>query len=123
MRLVRRPYALIWYGYVIAALCSLAFAQSAQPQYPDYPSETPQHFQANSSTWDYTRRAVMIPMRDGIKLHTVILVPKGANHAPILLTRTPYDADALTSHTTSSHLGPELWGYDNETEVIDQGGY
>jgi uncharacterized protein len=123
MRLVRRPYALIWCAFVIAALCSLAFAQSAPPQYPDYPSETPQHFQPNSSTWDYTRRAVMIPMRDGVKLHTVILVPKGANHAPILLTRTPYDADALTSHTASSHLGPELWGYDNATEVIVKGGY
>jgi predicted acyl esterase len=34
----------------------------------------------------------MIPMRDGVKLHTVILVPKGAKGAPILLTRTPYDA-------------------------------
>jgi putative CocE/NonD family hydrolase len=65
----------------------------------------------------------MIPMRDGVKLHTVILVPKGANHAPILLTRTPYDADALTNHSPSSHLGPELWGYDNATEVIVQGGY
>jgi predicted acyl esterase len=35
----------------------------------------------------------MIPMRDGVKLHTVILVPKGAHGAPILLTRTPYDAN------------------------------
>jgi len=119
MRLVRRP----WCSFLIAALCSLASAQSAQPQYPDYPSETPEHFQPNSSTWDYTRRVVMIPMRDGVKLHTVILVPKGANHAPILLTRTPYDADALTNHSPSSHLGPELWGYDNATEVIVKGGY
>jgi putative CocE/NonD family hydrolase len=101
----------------------LSLAQDAQSQYPNYPSETPEHFQPNSSTWDYTRREVMIPMRDGVKLHTVILVPKGANHAPILLTRTPYDADALTSHNASSHLGPELWGYDNATEVIVKGGY
>jgi len=98
-------------------------AQSAQPKYRDYPSETPEHFQPSSSTWDYTRRVEMIPMRDGVRLHTVILVPKGANHAPILLTRTPYDADALTSHSASSHLGPELWGYDNATEVIVKGGY
>src|SRR5256714_5399469 len=123
MRLVRRPCALIWCSFLIAALCSFASAQSAQPQYPDYPSETPEHFQANSSTWDYTRRAVMIPMRDGVKLHTVILVRRGASHAPILLTRTPYDADALTNHSPSSHLGPELWGYDNATEVIVKGGY
>ena len=65
----------------------------------------------------------MIPMRDGVKLHTVILVPKNAKSAPILLTRTPYDADALTSHSASSHLGPSLWGYDNATEVIVEGGY
>ncbi len=36
-------------------------------------------------------------MRDGVKLHTVILVPNGAKHAPILLTRTPYSADVLTA--------------------------
>ena len=41
---------------------------------------------------NYEKREVMIPMRDGVKLHTVILVPKGAKHAPILLTRTPYNA-------------------------------
>ena len=58
--------------------------------------------------FDYVRREVMIPMRDGVKLHTVILVPKGAKGAPILLTRTPYNATELTTHTNSSHLGPSL---------------
>src|SRR5271170_6762803 len=65
----------------------------------------------------------MIPMRDGVKLHTVILVPKGARSAPILLTRTPYNAKDLTSHTESPHLGPILQGYDNAVEVIVEGGY
>lgn len=64
----------------------------------------------------------MIPMRDGVRLYTVILVPKGAKRAPILLTRTPYDAKALTSHSHSSHLGPILQGYDNPTDVIVGGG-
>ena len=123
MRLVRRSCAFIWSLFVVTALCGLSSGQSARPKYPDYPSETPEQFQPSSSTWDYTRRVEMIPMRDGVRLHTVILVPKGANHAPILLTRTPYDADALTSHSASSHLGPELWGYDNATEVIVKGGY
>jgi len=40
-----------------------------------------------------------------------------------LLTRTPYDANALTTHATSAHLGPSLNGYDNATEVIVEGGY
>ena len=62
-------------------------------------------------------------MRDGVQLHTVILVPKGAKGAGILLTRTPYDADALTTHAQSSHLGPILEGYDNATDVIVEGGY
>ncbi|HET6845023.1 MAG TPA: CocE/NonD family hydrolase [Candidatus Angelobacter sp.] len=65
-------------------------------------------------------------MRDGVKLHTVILVPKSATPAktaPILLTRTPYNASELTSHAQSSHLGPILEGYDNAVEVIVEGGY
>src|SRR5258707_11473795 len=45
---------------------------------------------------DYFRREVMIPMRDGVKLYTVIIVPKGARNAPILLTRTPYNAAKRT---------------------------
>ncbi|HWF03507.1 MAG TPA: CocE/NonD family hydrolase, partial [Candidatus Angelobacter sp.] len=65
-------------------------------------------------------------MRDGVKLHTVILVPRSATKAKpaaILLTRTPYSADELTTHAASSHLGPALWGYDNATDVIVEGGY
>jgi hypothetical protein len=50
-------------------------------------------------------------------------VPKGAKRAPILLTRTPYDANALTGHAHSPHLGPILNGYDNAVEVIVEGGY
>jgi hypothetical protein len=65
----------------------------------------------------------MIPMRDGVRLHTVILVPKGAARAPMLLTRTPYNATDLTTHAQSAHLGPILSGYDNATDVIVEGGY
>src|ERR1700748_1108303 len=75
----------------------------------------------------------MIPMRDGVRLFTVILVPKGASHAPILLTRTPYNASDLTSHDPrggegrgtelSAHFGQNLNGYDNALEVILEGGY
>jgi len=87
------------------------------------PSETPDTFKPVTDSFDYERRDVMIPMRDGVKLHTVILLPKGARKAPILLTRTPYDATELTSHAESSHLGPILTGYDNATDVIVEGGY
>jgi hypothetical protein len=105
-------------------------AQTAPAKYPALPSETPGKFTPVTDSFDYIRRDVMIPMRDGVKLHTVILVPKGARNAPILLTRTPYNATELTSHSQSAHLGPilnsdnsALNGYDNPTEVILEGGY
>jgi putative CocE/NonD family hydrolase len=72
---------------------------------------------------DYERRDVMITMRDGVKLHTVILVPKGASRAGILLTRTPYSATVLTTNAPSVHLDASLWGYDNALETIIDGGY
>ncbi len=112
---------------VLALLLAMApgAAQAPPPpaKYPDLPSETPAKFEPVTDGFDHVRREVMIPMRDGVKLHTVILVPKGAKGAPILLTRTPYDADALTTHLSSPHLGPSLFGYDNATEAIVEGGY
>ncbi|HMA17532.1 MAG TPA: CocE/NonD family hydrolase, partial [Thermoanaerobaculia bacterium] len=83
----------------------------------------PAKFEPVTDSFDHVRRVVMIPMRDGVKLHTVILVPKGAKGAPMLLTRTPYDADGMTSRISSPHLGPNLEGYDNATDVIVEGGY
>ncbi len=102
---------------------SLLSTGAQNAQYPDLPSETPAQLKPATDTWDYSRREAMIPMRDGVRLHTLILVPKAAKHAPILLTRTPYDANALTSHAYSSHLGPILNGYDNAVDVIVDGGY
>src|SRR5215472_7066249 len=109
---------------LVALLLTTVSGQDApSPKYPDFPSETPAKFQPVTDSFEYERRDVMIPMRDGVKLHTVILVPKGAKNAPILLTRTPYSATNLTSHAASAHLGPILWGYDNANEVIVEGGY
>ena len=99
-----------------------ANAQTA-PKYPNYRSETPAIFNAPTAGMDYERREVMIPMRDGVKLHTVLLVPTGAKHEGILLTRTPYSANVLTTNAYSQHLGPSLYGYDNATETILAGGY
>ena len=108
---------------LIAMLVLVETPIAAQQPVKTLPSETPSKFESTDYGFQYTRRDVMIPMRDGVKLHTVILVPKGAKNAPILLTRTPYNATELTSHAQSSHLGPILTGYDNATEVIVEGGY
>ncbi len=101
---------------LFGSLTGLCFAQTL-------PSETPKDFKPTNDGFEYVRREVMIPMRDGVKLHTVIIVPKRARNAPILLTRTPYNATELTSHANSAHLGPILNGYDNALEVIVEGGY
>src|SRR6266571_1090022 len=109
---------------VALLLADASVAQTLPTSVPStLPSETPAQFTPVTASFDYARREVMIPMRDGVKLHTVILVPKGARNAPILLTRTPYDANDLTTRAHSSHLGPSLHGYDNALEVILEGGY
>lgn len=53
---------------------------------------------------DYVRREVMIPMRDGTRLFTVIVYRKGVKDAPILLSRTPYDATSSTSRNRSQKI-------------------
>jgi putative CocE/NonD family hydrolase len=53
---------------------------------------------------DYIKRVEMIPMRDGVKLYTVIVIPKGAHDAPMILTRTPYNAAGRASRTKSPYM-------------------
>ncbi|MFT8711369.1 MAG: CocE/NonD family hydrolase [Komagataeibacter rhaeticus] len=55
-------------------------------------SDIPAHVTFPTAARNYIKRDVMIPMRDGVKLHTVIVIPKDAANAPMLLTRTPYHA-------------------------------
>src|SRR5689334_3577932 len=92
-----------WHAFALtlAALAATASAQDGSKSpatYKELPSEIPAKFKPTHDGFDHVRRDVMIPMRDGVKLHTVILVPKGARNAPILLTRTPYNAGRLTGH-------------------------
>jgi putative CocE/NonD family hydrolase len=122
-----KRYACGWHGLIVVLLLTASVAVRAddppKPLYPNYPSETPQKFAPATDSYEYTLRDVMIAMRDGVKMHTVILVPKGAKQAGMLLTRTPYDAKDLTSHVHSGHLAPMLEGYDNATDVIIEDGY
>src|SRR3546814_6935670 len=62
----------------------------------------------------------MIPMRDGVELFTVIVVPKGAKNAPIVLTRTPYNAAGRTSRMASPRMLDIL---PQDDEVFVEGGY
>ncbi|WP_254458322.1 CocE/NonD family hydrolase [Xanthomonas sacchari] len=101
---------------IALATTGAAFAQTA-PMTPDI---TGKPFVAPTAANDYVKREVMIPMRDGVKLHTVIVLPKGAHGAPILLTRTPYDASGRASRLASPHMRDLLPQGD---EVFVDGGY
>src|SRR5215471_6225721 len=110
-------------GFCLFTILSLTASTTAQATSSSLPSEMPTTFTPVTDNFDYIKRDVMIPMRDGVKLHTVIVIPQGGKNAPILLTRTPYSATAQTSHAASPHLGPILSGYDNAVEVLVEGGY
>jgi uncharacterized protein len=60
---------------------------------------------------DYVRSEAMIPVRDGAKLHVVILRPVGSETngepLPFLMTRTPYGVDAASSDNVNRSK-PEL---------------
>jgi putative CocE/NonD family hydrolase len=120
---MKTRFATILIALVLVASGGLRAEDAPKPLYPQYPSETPSYFSPVTDSWEYDLRDVMIPMRDGVKLHTIIMVPKGASHVGMLLTRTPYEAKELTGHTHSGHLGPMLQGYDNATDVILEDGY
>ena len=83
---------------------SLTVATSASAQTPPATPDVPGQFTAATAGYDYVKRVEMIPMRDGVKLYTVIVIPKGASHAPILLTRTPYNAAGRAGRFSSPRM-------------------
>ena len=90
-----RPLASAPYRRALLALATAPLAAFSQPPVePHYPpgGDIPVEFRVADSSFDHERRVVEIPMRDGVKLHTVILVPRGHDGAelPILLTRAPH---------------------------------
>src|SRR6478735_5976409 len=63
---------------------------------------------------DFIRREAMIPMRDGVKLYTVVVMKKGTQGGPILLSRSPYDAHHSTHRVASQRIGDILEVMDAE---------
>ncbi|HEY1491237.1 MAG TPA: CocE/NonD family hydrolase [Steroidobacteraceae bacterium] len=99
----------------MSLLMVLAAAAQTPPMQPDIAQ-----FRVPTQDFDYEKREVMIPMRDGVKLFTSIVIPRGANNAPIILTRTPYDAAKRTERFVSPHLLSTLSMGD---EGLAQAGY
>jgi uncharacterized protein len=85
---------------IVVGLAAPVLAAPTPPLAPDIPPQFTPRTPAN----DFERRDVMIAMRDGVKLHTVIVVPKGARRAPLVLTRTPYNATKRAERTPSGAM-------------------
>src|SRR4051794_36057524 len=88
----------------LLALAAPAFAQAPPPITPDIPT----HFEKPTAQTNWVKRTAMIPMRDGTQLYTVIVMMKGTKDAPILLTRTPYNAKKRAERFASPHIEAEL---------------
>ncbi len=126
------------YAFLGALVCACvsAQAQTATPA-PDsgqatklaptpasaLPSELATSFAPSTASFDYVKRVAMIPMRDGVKLYTVILIPRGAHRAPILLTRTPYGAEDRIAKHPSAHLATLIGDGDVADELMTSGDY
>jgi putative CocE/NonD family hydrolase len=110
---------LLWRSVAAAVVLTLTSLPSLAQGKP-VESDIPANFKAPLSDYDYIKRVEMIPMRDGVKLYTVIVIPKDAAHAPILLTRTPYDAKDRAARSESPHMLDELPLSD---EVFVKAGY
>src|SRR6185437_482449 len=98
-------------GAVVAVALALAAvgatapaAAQTAPMTPDIPAQYIMPTVQN----DWVKRTVMIPMRDGTRLYTVIVMAKGTRDAPILLTRTPYNAKKRAERFASPHIVGEL---------------
>ena len=88
----------------LLASSTLATAQTTEPVFPASGTDRPDKYVEPTDSYDYVKRTVEIPIRDGVKLHTVIVEHKGAKNAPIVLNRTPYDADGHANRIKSGNM-------------------
>jgi len=113
-----RRYAIL---AVITVGCSLAaFAQQNSSQNGLPADQLMPDFKAPEVERDYVKRVEMIPMRDGVKLYTVIVIPKGAKGVPIVMTRTCYNAAGRAARSESPRMVEALPLSD---EVFAKAGY
>ena len=113
-------------GWMAAVLALVVFGGGALAQLthvplePDETGELPKIDRVLADNSDFVRREAMIPMRDGVKLFTIILIPRTQEQMPILLSRTPYSASKRSTRDQSQNLEAVLPGGD---DVIANAGY
>ncbi len=91
-RLVVKLKSCLLWSLCLLSLASLAHAQEA--------------FDVKAH---YTKMEQMIPMRDGVRLFTVIYVPKDTSRKyPLMFTRTPYSVGPYGPDKYKERLGPSV---------------
>ncbi|WP_425994085.1 CocE/NonD family hydrolase [Caulobacter sp. DWR1-3-2b1] len=110
---------------LLAAAALAAFATVAHAQTSAMTPDIDGKYVAAKVGFDYEKRVVMIPMRDGTKLYTVIVIPKGGAKAtaslPIMMTRTPYNAAKRATRNESSRMISTL--PQGDEPFVADGGY
>ena len=113
-----RRFPAVLFALGLAAAVPATLAQTA-PLTPMTPDMHPAWKKAEQARNDYVRRVEMLPMRDGVKLYTVIVFKKGTKNGPILLSRTPYNAARTTARMPSTRIVDILPLMD--AEFVDDG--
>jgi uncharacterized protein len=114
---VKNALALTGAGAALSMLLIAAAAAATPPAIPEVTPMTPDvvaRYDEIRPQADYVKRVVMIPMRDGVKLYTVIVMKKSTANGPMLLSRTPYDAKGSTARTRSQSITEILPAMDAE---------
>ena len=77
--------------------------------------DIPRTFETRTGEFNHKRVESMVPMRDGVKLFTLIMIPEGASgKMPIVLTRTPYNAKARAEGRHSPDIAMVLPAADED---------
>jgi len=93
--------SLVALGLVVSTSAAMADQSSrVTPMTPDVIDK----YEQTLPSADFVRRDAMVPMRDGTKLYTVVVMKKGTSNGPILLSRTPYDAHHSTHRVLSQRI-------------------
>jgi putative CocE/NonD family hydrolase len=112
-KIAANPARCLAAGLALAAAAALSQSASSQTMTHPTPRVTPMtpdvmdKYEQTLPSADFIRREAMVPMRDGVKLYTVVVMKKGTAHAPILLSRTPYNAHEST-HRVASQRGVDI---------------
>jgi putative CocE/NonD family hydrolase len=95
---------------LLALLLAVGSAQPVLAQ--DLASYTPEALEREITTLADARIAVMVPMRDGVRLSTNIYVPRNAEgRLPVILWKTPYNEHKLRGSTQRYAIEAVRRGY------------